>query len=132
MQFWMKKIVDDSFTTYGCVGSAHSPKNPYTTQYVGVKRWGGQGLKSIVSFWRSQNNTFFHQIPQGPRHHNRCVANVRTCASCASTAGESTCGACKVVKYCDKECQLRHWREHKQLCPAHRGIRQAVCSYAQC
>lgn len=28
----------------------------------------------------------------------------------------SHCGNCKIQKYCSKECQKNHWKEHKFLC----------------
>ena len=26
------------------------------------------------------------------------------------------CGACKSVRYCNKECQTEHWKDHKAVC----------------
>ena len=45
------------------------------------------------------------------------------CANCG-TPGDSipggaklkSCSVCKVVKYCRRECQVEHWREHKPDC----------------
>ncbi|KAH8101977.1 hypothetical protein BXZ70DRAFT_987516 [Cristinia sonorae] len=30
--------------------------------------------------------------------------------------GTFTCSACKLVKYCSKQCQREHWLEHKKVC----------------
>ena len=40
------------------------------------------------------------------------------CASCNRTFVEkgSTCSACMKVSYCNKKCQLKHWKEHKKDC----------------
>eukprot|EP01084_Bolivina_argentea_P099815 179357_1 len=40
------------------------------------------------------------------------------CASCKKsfTNKRSTCSACSKVSYCDKECQIKHWKQHKQDC----------------
>jgi hypothetical protein len=46
------------------------------------------------------------------------MMNSNTCASCNATASlaSQTCGGCHSVKYCNKACQLSHWREHKTFC----------------
>jgi hypothetical protein len=36
---------------------------------------------------------------------------------CASGKTMLFCGGCFEVLYCDKECQTRHWAEHKTICP---------------
>lgn len=50
----------------------------------------------------------------------------RKCASChaaLAVAGShshaqkgSRCGRCKVVWYCDRQCQVKHWKVHRQTC----------------
>ncbi|KAJ7098582.1 hypothetical protein B0H15DRAFT_821301 [Mycena belliarum] len=30
--------------------------------------------------------------------------------------GYSVCASCKVARYCSRECQTSHWKEHKRLC----------------
>jgi hypothetical protein len=37
------------------------------------------------------------------------------CASCGKQ-GDSTCGQCKVVRFCSKECQKAAWKVHKKAC----------------
>ncbi|CAG9774056.1 unnamed protein product [Ceutorhynchus assimilis] len=37
------------------------------------------------------------------------------CAECGEKA-ELKCSGCKLVSYCDKEHQKKHWKEHKNLC----------------
>lgn len=44
-----------------------------------------------------------------------------SCAGCGKAASETTtrllrCNACKSVEYCDRDCQVSHWREHKPVC----------------
>lgn len=36
--------------------------------------------------------------------------------SCFNTENLQACSLCKVVLYCSKECQKRHWKEHKLVC----------------
>ncbi len=40
----------------------------------------------------------------------------RRCASCGSAAAQSWCGRCRKVRYCDRQCQKQHWKEHKREC----------------
>lgn len=35
---------------------------------------------------------------------------------CYNTENLQACSLCKVVLYCSKECQKRHWKEHKLVC----------------
>jgi len=37
------------------------------------------------------------------------------CCFCGSQA-HTVCGSCKVSQYCSKECQRKHWGEHKKHC----------------
>ncbi|CZT14033.1 uncharacterized protein RCC_00008 [Ramularia collo-cygni] len=39
------------------------------------------------------------------------------CKACGKEEGTfSRCGKCEVVKYCDRECQVKDWKVHKQVC----------------
>lgn len=40
------------------------------------------------------------------------------CAACATalTGGAPICASCRVVHYCNRECQRAHWKVHKQTC----------------
>lgn len=43
----------------------------------------------------------------------------RACWSCGTTLSHRTgsrCARCKTAVYCDRECQKRHWREHRSSC----------------
>lgn len=33
-----------------------------------------------------------------------------------STVKLYRCSACRLVSYCSKECQLKHWPKHKEMC----------------
>jgi hypothetical protein len=48
----------------------------------------------------------------------RSDATVRCCADCGEEGGASlkTCKQCKLVKYCNAECQRNHWQKHKKEC----------------
>ncbi|XP_071547585.1 zinc finger MYND domain-containing protein 10 [Panulirus ornatus] len=38
-----------------------------------------------------------------------------TCATCGSPAGRR-CSRCRIHWYCRRECQVKHWPDHKKLC----------------
>lgn len=39
------------------------------------------------------------------------------CAACTKPNASSRCGKCKVVKYCNRDCQAKHWKSgHKKFC----------------
>ena len=40
------------------------------------------------------------------------------CSQCQKTAKTKACTACRAVYYCCKECQKKHWKEHKFQCKA--------------
>ena len=45
----------------------------------------------------------------------------RGCAQCGHLGGDqlALCGQCRVVRYCSKECQRKHWKGgHKAACKA--------------
>ena len=47
-------------------------------------------------------------------------ATIKCCASCGKEEGEDinlkACVACKLVKYCNRECQIAHRPQHKKAC----------------
>jgi len=44
-------------------------------------------------------------------------ARTKLCSACGKNSDAlQKCRACKCVWYCDKDCQNRHWKEHKKEC----------------
>ena len=70
---------------------------------------------------------------------SKCGVSADCCANCGIETGLSSCGRCKLVKYCGKECQTQHWKsDHKQQCvkledrrphplPPQEGERCSIC-----
>lgn len=46
---------------------------------------------------------------------NKAVKSENVCWNCGKF-GKKKCGNCRVAKYCSKECQRVHWKEHKPIC----------------
>ena len=44
-----------------------------------------------------------------------------TCGNCSSKASK-VCSKCKIVYYCNRECQKAHWKTHKLECVERRQI----------
>lgn len=42
--------------------------------------------------------------------------NAQTCVTCAEEKASKKCSKCKLVQYCDRECQRLHWFIHKKTC----------------
>lgn len=43
----------------------------------------------------------------------------RACCSCGLIGSKlSSCSKCKVYRYCSRECQSKHWKNHKKTCKA--------------
>merc|ERR1712070_206586 len=40
------------------------------------------------------------------------------CAYCRADASER-CSRCKQEWYCSRECQVKHWKQHKAICDCH-------------
>jgi len=54
-----------------------------------------------------------------------------TCANCNKTDdsnGEKllVCSRCKVVRYCGRDCQVQHWKEHKKECKSMSSLSASV------
>jgi len=45
------------------------------------------------------------------------VDKIHICGSCEREGAKSRCSICKVVYYCNKDCQTGHWKIHKTVCP---------------
>ena len=50
-----------------------------------------------------------------------CIGDItpdyNRCAACTKPNATSRCGKCKVVKYCSRDCQAKHWKSgHKKCC----------------
>jgi MYND finger len=43
------------------------------------------------------------------------------CSYCESDSAGKKCGACKLVWYCNRECQVAHYKVHKRECTKGRG-----------
>ena len=51
-----------------------------------------------------------------PAVDERVAAAVVTCASCGANDPTKQCSRCAKVMYCNRECQMAHWGQHKADC----------------
>ena len=47
------------------------------------------------------------------------------CGFCGALASVK-CSSCKSVFYCDRNCQKRHWKEHKSFCKSKKVVSEEV------
>ncbi|KAF7329404.1 MYND-type domain-containing protein [Mycena kentingensis (nom. inval.)] len=59
------------------------------------------------------------RIPDKPSLKKSCEACGRRAEQTGS--GFAACAACKVARYCSKDCQTGHWKEHRVLCKIRRA-----------
>ena len=64
--------------------------------------------------WREHRALCSHVHEQRPAKSASCLVS---CFSCGSARARLlTCKKCGKAKYCGRECQLKHWKEHKLTC----------------
>lgn len=44
------------------------------------------------------------------------IDNVSICRTCGEEKPNKKCAKCKIVQYCDRNCQKLHWHWHKKVC----------------
>ncbi|CAN0144317.1 unnamed protein product, partial [Ectocarpus fasciculatus] len=63
------------------------------------------------------NNTSPSSAPQTNRNTRMTVAaGSAGCSNCGKDGSLRPCSRCRQVRYCSKDCQRQHWREHKRDC----------------
>lgn len=41
---------------------------------------------------------------------------MKICESCSKIDSSMTCSGCEIARYCNSDCQKKHWRKHKKDC----------------
>ncbi|KAF7361504.1 MYND-type domain-containing protein [Mycena sanguinolenta] len=84
----------------------------------GNKSWRGVQLINSAGNGYGPHATTFgdiaDKIPSKP-------SLKKSCEKCGKRPdqegmGYSCCSSCKIARYCSRECQTTHWKEHKRLC----------------
>lgn len=80
--------------------------------------WGGQ-WKTIFRLKNNINDKKDNNIKNGGEADELAATFTQTCNACGDIKNEGQfkrCKQCKLARYCDKECQKKHWKTHKKLC----------------
>ncbi|KAI0067092.1 hypothetical protein BV25DRAFT_1868112 [Artomyces pyxidatus] len=76
--------------------------------YVDSIKKSQEHADSLGRFGMRTNDASLHVYP--------CAHVVANEAWCCPKEGTLRCKACTLVSYCSKECQVKHWKVHKQDC----------------
>lgn len=57
-----------------------------------------------------------HSAINGQRAFAVASDEASACQTCGATRTTKRCGKCRMVGYCDRECQRLHWFAHKKVC----------------
>ncbi len=75
---------------------------------------------------RGNNN---HKTKQNKQNKAATQRSVRKCANCSKQNVSSVCGGCKMIYYCNKQCQTSHWKKkHKKTCTLYHNIKNIIDS----
>ena len=86
---------------------------PPPTSYFCVKSSNSLLTACIVFFSFMQNLC--------TRHQTLCVQSgvMKKCGQCGKRGDTNTlrrCSRCQAIRYCSRDCQARHWPQHKVTC----------------
>ena len=103
-----------------------------------VTREDLNGQQGRVKSWDPSRGRFAVEFPSGesawvkPENLER-VPNGSSgkCCEVCSKPGKKSCARCELVRYCSRDCQKLHWREHKPNCRAPVGP-EALASADHC
>lgn len=75
-------------------------------------------FRQIVGQLVNKNNTLtaFEILKQSLMGHNAFADQITNCNTCGEENPTKKCSKCKLVSYCDRECQRLHWFVHKKVC----------------
>ena len=94
---------DDIFITYNIVSSINSTTSPYNY------------LKFLAHKFNLHPST-----PHIREYYRKIMSTANKCANCGKGEENSgdlkACTACKMVNYCNRECQIAHRPQHKKAC----------------
>nr|CAG4640861.1 EOG090X06BA [Eulimnadia texana] len=65
---------------------------------------------------QSPESTLAIQMLNSAVNGQRGFAEEQVCGTCGQEKAPKKCSKCKMVQYCDKECQRLHWPLHKKEC----------------
>ena len=96
----------------------------------GVKSNAEFALNQLLVLYLAQKNKFIDQFgnllsppKDAPRSKSAALkvsyGSISICAFCGKHTGKlQKCGLCRKVMYCNRECQRKDWKKHKEVCDA--------------
>jgi hypothetical protein len=72
----------------------------------------------IIFYLSARTQLFLFYMPDFELRKTLKKMESKPCAQCSTTANSNSkkCGKCKFMFYCSKECQRKHWMNHKPFC----------------
>lgn len=113
---WVRR----SLTVADVVGSdspgAYAPQDAWLVQSA-LRANKGKNLSAYSTAGQLQKMSDMHQNKQKEDSKPQVIAVKGTCNECGNNQGEKlTCSGCKNAYYCNKDCQKKHWKQHKKYC----------------
>ena len=77
------------------------------------------GESGVEQDTRRAKQLFKASAAQGSSEAAASLTSMRACSACGAPRAPYTCQRCKEVKYCNTECQRKHWTEGPEPHKAH-------------
>ncbi|KAI1259893.1 hypothetical protein F5Y18DRAFT_420500 [Xylariaceae sp. FL1019] len=90
---------------------------------VGGNAWAAAhvslGEQRVLRLTKKRAEDLLAAVGNGTSDPEPTSSTPTLCAKCGKDSGPlSLCGRCKAVRYCGRECQVAHHKEHKPVCQA--------------
>src|SRR5213075_2006611 len=85
--------------------------------YFWQKHYGEGGMLANIPLPGGRGTVVFGTTPPPQAQIAIDARKIHNCGHCGKTGSHlQKCGACGLVHYCNRECQLKAWGEHRESC----------------
>lgn len=95
-----------------CLALARRVEYRWTKLTDAEKRAALEELRAAAARWQPKATDLADTLKTLEDQYKR----QSTCANCGASDAVQTCGQCRVVRYCNRDCQKEAWPVHKPLC----------------